>query len=81
MRWFVNRYSYYIFSALAIGAATAVGSRLGGPLGPATVVGVGAALAGTQALLRGGSTVTTWAAVQEVIRRSGPTLLFVYSDT
>ena len=81
MRWFVNRYSYYIFSALAIGAATALGSRLGGPAGPAAVVGVGAALAGAQALLRGGSSLRSWSAVQEAIHRGGPTMLFIYSDT
>ena len=81
MRWFINRYSYYIFSALAIGAATAIGGRLGGAVGPAAVVGVGAALAGAQALLRGGSNLTSWSAVQDAIRRGGPTMLFIYSDT
>ena len=81
MRWLMNRYSYYIFAALAVGAATALGSRFGGPAGPAAAVGVGAALATAQAVLRSSSTFRSWPAVQEAIRRGGPTLLFVYSDT
>jgi hypothetical protein len=81
MRWFMNRYSYYIFSALAVGAATAIGSRFGGPAGPALAVGVGAALATAQAVLRSDSTYRSWSAVQEAIRAGGPSLLFIYSDT
>jgi hypothetical protein len=81
VRWLLNRYSYLIFSALALGGATVVGSRLGGPVGPAVVLGVGAALAAAQARLRSGSTLATWSAVQDAIRSGGPSLLFVYSDT
>ena len=81
MRWFLNRYSYLIFSALAIGGATALGSRLGGLAGPATVVGVGATLAVAQARLRGPSTFQSWSKVQEAVRAGGPSLLFIYSDT
>jgi hypothetical protein len=47
----------------------------------AAVVGVGAALAGAQALLRGDSNLKSWSAVQEAIHRAGPTMLFIYSDT
>jgi len=39
MRWFINRYSYYIFSALAIGGATVFGSRLGAVAGSAVEIG------------------------------------------
>lgn len=81
MRWFVNRYSYLIFSALALGGATALASRLGGVAGPAMVVGLGAALAAVQTRLASSSTVRSWAAVQEAIRGGRPSLLFLYSDT
>jgi hypothetical protein len=81
VRWILNRYSYLIFSALALGGATVVGSRLGGPVGPAAVVGVGAALALAQARLSSASSLRTWSAVQEAIHAGGPSLLFIYSDT
>lgn len=81
MRWYINRYSYLIFSALALGGATALGARLGGPVGPAAVVGVGATLALAQAVLRSDSSLQSWSAVQEAIRGGGPSLLFIYSDT
>ena len=81
MRWFLNRYSYLIFSALTLGGATVLGSRLEGLAGPATVVGVGAVLAAAQARLRGDSSLQSWAAVQDAIHAGGPSLLFLYSDT
>ena len=68
MRWYINRYSYLIFSALALGGATVLGGRLGGLAGPAAVVGVGAALALTQLRLRGDSSVQSWEAVQAEAR-------------
>jgi hypothetical protein len=55
MLWFVNRYSYLIFSALVLGGAAAAGSRLDGAAGPSLVVALGAALAFVQTRLRGGS--------------------------
>ena len=81
MRWLINRYSYLIFSALALGGATVVGSRVDAPVGPAAVVGVGALLALAQARLRGPSSVRYWSEVQQAIRSGQPTLLFIYSDT
>jgi hypothetical protein len=81
VRWYINRYSYLIFSALALSGATVLGSRFGGLAGPAAVAGVGAALALTQLRLRGDSSVQSWGAVQEATRSGQPSLLFVYSDT
>jgi hypothetical protein len=81
VRWYLNRYSYLIFSVLALGGATLLGGRLGGLAGPSAVVGVGAALALAQARLRGASSVRDWPAVQDAIRGGTPSLLFIYSDT
>jgi hypothetical protein len=81
VRWWVNRYSYLIFSALALGGAALVGSRFGGAAGPGAILGAGAALALAQASLRGRSSAPDWRAVQETTRAGLPTLLFIYSDT
>ena len=81
MRWLINRYSYVIFSAVAIGGATLLGSRLGALAGSAVVVGVGAALAAAQAKLSGDSSAATWSMVQDLVHGTMPVLLFVYSDT
>lgn len=81
MRWLVNRYSYLIFSALALGGATALGVRIGGLTGPAVVVGVGAALAAAQLRLASASSYRSWTAVQNAVHGGRPSLLFIYSDT
>ena len=82
MRWNVNRYSYLIASALAMGGAWAIGARIGGLAAPLAVAGVGLGLAAVQRKLRGGSSnVGSWQHVQKAIGAGTPVLLFVYSDT
>ena len=82
MRWLVNRYSYLITTALAMGGAWALGSRMGGLAPTVAVAGVGLGLAAVQWKLRGGpSSVGSWQQAQQAIGRGTPTLLFVYSDT
>ena len=81
MRWYINRYSYLIFSALAMGGAALLGARIGGVAAPGAAIGVGAALALAQARLRSPSTAQDWRTVQGLTRSGLPTLLFIYSDT
>jgi hypothetical protein len=79
--WFVNRYSYLIFSALSLLVGLVLSSRLGWLAGSALLVGLAAALAAVQALLRGPSSLRTWPEVEAAIGAGRPTLLFIYSDT
>jgi hypothetical protein len=80
--WNVNKYSYLITTALAMGAAWALGARLGGLAPAIAVAGVGLGLATIQRRLRGGpSNVGSWQQAQQAIGTGTPTLLFVYSDT
>ena len=79
MLWYLNRYSYLIFSALALAVAAVVGARAG-RAGLALPVGVGAVLFGVQRALSGRSSLADWDAVQSSIA-GRPSLLFVYSDT
>lgn len=81
MRWQINRYSYLIFSFLALAGATLVASRLGRLAGTTLVLAVGGLLAGVQAALRSGSSLESWSAVEAVLGRGRPALLFIYSDT
>jgi hypothetical protein len=82
MRWLVNRYSFLITSALAMGLAWLVGSRFGGPWPSAAVAGAGLGLALVQRRLRGGaSDVAAWDAVGAARGPRQPLLLFLYSDT
>jgi hypothetical protein len=81
MRWFVNRYSYLIFSALTLLVGLAVGSRLGWLAGSALLVGLAGALTAVQAAQRGPSSLQDWRQVEAAIGAGRPTLLFVYSDT
>lgn len=82
MRAFVNRYSYVIASALAMGAAWLVGARLGGAWPSVAVAGVGLGMALVQRRLRGGaSSVLTWDEVSAEVGGGRPVLLFLYSDT
>ncbi len=82
MRWFVNRYSYLITTALAMGGAWALGARLGGLAPAVAVAGVGLGLAAIQRRLRGGpSSVGSWQQAQQAIGHGTPTMLFVYADT
>jgi hypothetical protein len=77
MRWNLNRYSYLITTALAMGVAWLAGSRFGGPWPAVAVAGAGLGLAMVQRKLRGGaSDVQAWDALGP-----GPLLLFIYSDT
>ena len=79
MRWNLNRYSYLITTALAMGVAWLAGSRFGGPWPAVAVAGAGLGLAMVQRKLRGGaSDVRAWAALGA---GPGPLLLFIYSDT
>ena len=78
----VNRYSFLIASALAMGGAWAIGARIGGLAAPIAVAGVGMGMAALQRGLRGGaSNVSGWQQVKQAIGRGTPTLLFIYSDT
>lgn len=78
---FLNRYSFLITTALAMGGAWAAGARMGGFAAPVAVAGVGLALAAVQRKLRGGaSAVASWKDVQR-ISHGTPSLLFIFSDT
>jgi len=82
MRWFLNRNSFLISLAMAMGGAWAFGARAGGLAAPIAVAGVGLALAAVQRKLRGGaSSVSSWGDAHRQIGRGAPTLLFIYSDT
>ena len=81
MRWLINRYSYLIFSFLALAGAGLAASRLGRLAGTALVLGVGGMLAGVQAALRSGSSLSSWREVEAALGRGRPALLFIYSDT
>lgn len=82
MLWNVNRFSYLIAAALAMGGAWAAGARLGGLAAPLAAASVGLGLAAAQRKFRGGpSSVGSWQQVQHALGRGVPTLLFVYSDT
>ena len=79
MRWNLNRYSYLITTALAMGVSWLAGSRFGGPWPAVAVAGAGLGLALVQRKLRGGaSDVQAWDALGA---GPGPLLLFIYSDT
>jgi len=78
----VNRYSYLIASAFAMGVTWAIGARLGGLWAIVGVAGVGTSLALIQRKLRGGSSsVQRWEEAQAEIGRGSPVLLFLYADT
>jgi thiol-disulfide isomerase/thioredoxin len=78
----INRHSYLIVSALAMGVAWILGARAGGLWALVGVAGVGAALALIQRTLRGGSSaVESWDEVRAATGRGTPVLLFIYSDT
>jgi thiol-disulfide isomerase/thioredoxin len=78
----LNRHSYLIVSAVAMGVAWLLGARAGGVWAIAGVVSVGAALALIQRKLRGGSSaVETWDEVRAATGHGSPLLLFIYSDT
>ena len=82
MRWFANRYSLLITSALAMGGAWGLAARLGGLLPSVAVAAVGLGLALAQRRLRGGaSSVLSWADLEQAVTSTGPVLLFLYSDT
>ena len=82
MRWFVNRYSFLITSALAMGLAWLVGSRFGGLWTSVAVAGAGLGLALVQRKLRGGaSDVAAWDDFGVAPGGRQPLLLFLYSDT
>ena len=81
MLWLVNRYSFLITSALAMGLAWLVGSRFGGLWASVAVAGAGLGLALVQRKLRGGaSDVAAWDTFGAPGPRQ-PLLLFLYSDT
>ena len=78
----LNRYSFLITSALAMGLAWLVGSRFGGPWPTVAVAGTGLGLALIQRKLRGGASDP--AALNDLTDGSGPRLpllLFIYADT
>jgi hypothetical protein len=80
--WNLNRYSYLITAALAMGGAWAAGARLGGAAPALGVAGVGIAMALAQRKLRGGaSSVASWNDALGQVGRGTPGLLFLYSDT
>jgi len=82
MRWQVNRYSFLITSALAMGLAWLLGARFGGPWPSVAVAGAGLGLALVQRKLRGGaSDVAAWDAFGAATGPRQPLLLFLYSDT
>ena len=61
MVWHLNRYSFLITSALAMGIAWLVGARFGGLWPSVAVAGAGLGLALVQRKLRGGaSDVSAW---------------------
>ena len=78
----LNRYSYLISTALAMGLAWLVGARFGGPWPTVAVAGTGLGLALVQRRLRGGaSDVSTLAELDAGPGQRQPLLLFIYSDT
>lgn len=82
MRWYINRYSYLIATALAMGGAWALGARVGGIAPAVAVAGVGVGMAAVQRKLRGGpSNVAGWKQLRRAIGGGTPALLFIYSDT
>ena len=82
MLWLVNRYSFLITSALAMGLAWLVGSRFGGLWASVAVAGAGLGLAVVQRKLRGGaSDVAAWDIFGAASEPRQPLLLFLYSDT
>ena len=82
MRWQLNRYSFLITSALAMGLAWLVGARFGGVWPSIAVAGAGLGLAVVQRKLRGGaSDVVAWDELGTAPERRQPVLLFLYSDT
>ena len=82
MLWFVNKYSYLITAALAMGGAWLAGARVGGLVPTLAVAGVGLGLAAVQRRLRGGrSNVGNWEQIERAIGQGRPALLFAYSDT
>jgi hypothetical protein len=84
MLWLLNRYSYLITTALAMGIAWIVGARFGGPWPAVAVAGVGVGLALIQRTLRGGaSDVAAWREIgaEPGPRQPLPLLLFLYSNT
>jgi hypothetical protein len=82
MLWQVNRYSFLITSALAMGLAWLLGSRFGGIWPALAVAGAGLGLAAVQRKLRGGgSDVVAWDDLGGGAGQGQPVLLFLYSDT
>jgi hypothetical protein len=82
MIWLINRYSYLITTALAMGAAWLVGARYGGPWPTVAVASVGIGLALIQRKLRGGaSDVAAWSELEAEPGPRRPLLLFLYSNT
>jgi hypothetical protein len=78
----LNRYSFLIASALAMGAAWLVGARFGGLWPSVAVAGTGLGLALVQRKLRGGaSDLAAWDQLDAGSGRGEPVLLFLYSDT
>ena len=78
----LNRYSYLISAALAMGIAWVAGSRFGGPWPVLAVGGSGLAMALIQRRLRGGrSDVSSLAELDQGPGPRLPLLLFIYSDT
>lgn len=82
MMWLVNRYSFLITSALAMGAAWLVGARFGGVWPSVAVAVAGLGLALIQRRLRGGSSdASAWEEIAATTDSAQPRLLFIYSDT
>ncbi len=82
MLYRLNKYSYLITAALAMGGAWAAGARLGGLVPTLAMAGVGLGMAAVQRKLRGGqSSVGNWEQINQAIGHGTPALLFIYSDT
>ncbi len=82
MIWLLNRYSYLITAALAMGTAWIVGARFGGPWPTVAVAGVGIGLALVQRKLRGSaSDASAWSEIDTGPGTGQPLLLFLYSNT
>jgi len=82
MLWLLNRYSFLITSALAMGLAWLLGSRFGGVWPTVAVAGAGLGLALVQRKLRGGaSDLSAWNDLGAASEPRRPLLLFLYSDT
>ena len=78
----LNRYSYLVTSALAMGVAWLIGSRFGGLWPSVAVAGVGLSMALIQRKLRGGaSDIAALADAAAGSEPSQPLLLFLYADT